>query len=57
MSWRATSSVALFARGEVAVPTTRTSFYVADGAGVQTWEYYRVPPYAGRGALGVELIF
>jgi hypothetical protein len=57
VTWRPTSSFALFARGEVAVPTARKSFYVVDGPGVQTWEYYRVPAYAGRGALGVELIF
>jgi hypothetical protein len=58
VSWRATPSIALFARGEVAVPTARKSFYVVDAPGpAGTWEYYRVPSYAGRGALGVELIF
>jgi hypothetical protein len=55
-SVRVSQTVAVFARGEVVVPTSQPAFrIVGDPAGGE--DYYKVRALSGRGALGVELLF
>jgi hypothetical protein len=56
IAWRVSQTAAVFARGEVVVPTTRRSWNTpSSGDGVM--EGYEIPSYGGRGALGIELRF
>jgi hypothetical protein len=55
ISWRVYPSVALVARGEVVVPTTRTTFNSPWEGGL--YDLYDVPAVAGRGAVGIEMRF
>ncbi|HEY7376425.1 MAG TPA: hypothetical protein VIF57_29975 [Polyangia bacterium] len=55
ISWRVYPSVALIARGEVVVPTTRRAFESPWEGGL--YELYKVPAVAGRGAVGIEMRF
>jgi hypothetical protein len=49
------SRVVVFARMDVVVPTTRRSFLSNPSAGVGYFDVYKVPRFALRAAVGVEL--
>jgi hypothetical protein len=55
-SWRVSSRIAVFARGELVVPTIQRNLNVL-AQGSLVWRVYEVPSYAGRGAVGIELSF
>jgi len=56
VSAKLSETIAVFARGEVVVPTSQPSFrIVGDPAGGE--DYYKVRALSGRGAAGVELLF
>jgi hypothetical protein len=52
-SWRISADVAVFARADLVVPTTRRTFEHA----TYGYQIYKVPAVAGRGAVGIELRF